>query len=78
MVAEKKHEEVKNSDKEMEANDNGIFQTKHEVEMLNQPKVNILGKIDLSSINQSTRPKKKTKEERRKEREDKSAQKCAR
>lgn len=74
LVAEKKHEEVKNSDKEMEANDNGIFQTKHEVEMLNQPKVNILGKIDLSSINQSTRPKKKTKEERRKEREDKSAQ----
>ena len=42
--------------------------------MLNQPKVNILGKIDLSSINQSTRPKKKTKEERRKEREDKSVQ----
>ena len=38
------------------------------------PKVNVLGKIDLSSINQSTRPKKKTKEERRKEREEKAAQ----
>jgi len=38
----------------------------------NEPKV--LGKIDLSSLNQSTRPKKKTKEERRKEREEKLAQ----
>ena len=36
------------------------------------PKVNVLGKIDLSTLNQSTRPKKKSKEERRKEREDKS------
>ncbi len=35
------------------------------------PKVNVLGKIDLSTINQSTRPKKKSKEERRKEREEK-------
>ena len=38
------------------------------------PKVNVLGKIDLDSINQSTRPKKKTKEERRKEREEKTHQ----
>ena len=38
------------------------------------PKVNVLGKIDLSTINQSTRPKKKSKEERRKEREEKSHQ----
>ena len=38
----------------------------------NEPKV--VGKIDLSALNQSTRPKKKTKEERRKEREDKLAQ----
>ena len=36
----------------------------------NGPK--ILGKIDLSSINSSTRPKKKSKEERRKEREEKA------
>ena len=67
-------QEEKESEKEMEAENNGIFQTSNEKKMLNQPKVNILGKIDLSSINQSTRPKKKTKEERRKEREDKSAQ----
>ena len=38
------------------------------------PKVNVLGKIDLDSLNQSTRPKKKSKEERRKEREEKQAQ----
>ena len=43
-------------------------------ERKNAPKVNVLGKIDLDSINQSTRPKKKTKEERRKEREEKNAQ----
>ncbi len=35
-------------------------------------KVNVVGKIDLDSINQSTRPKKKTKEERRQERENKA------
>ena len=60
----------------MESDNSGIFQTSHEKKMLNQPKVNVLGKIDLSSLNQSTRPKKKTKEERRKEREDKTAQKA--
>lgn len=48
-----------------------IFQTKSELRLQNAPKVNVLGKIDLSTINQSTRPKKKTKEERRKEREEK-------
>ena len=72
-MVEKEKEEKRNK-KEMTAEDNGIFQTSNEKKMLNQSKVNILGKIDLSSINQSTRPKKKTKEERRKEREDKSAQ----
>ena len=39
----------------------------------NMPQLNVLGKIDLSTLNQSTRPKKKTKEERRKEREEKAA-----
>ena len=39
--------------------------------------LHVLGKIDLDSLNQSTRPKKKTKEERRKEREEKSAQQGA-
>ncbi len=36
--------------------------------------MNVLGKIDLSQLNQSTRPKKKSKEERRKERENKNGQ----
>ncbi len=36
-----------------------------------EPNIKVTGKIDLSSINQSTRPKKKTKEERRKERDEK-------
>ena len=39
--------------------------------------VKVIGKIDLSSLNQSTRPKKKSKEERRKEREEKAAQQHA-
>ena len=38
------------------------------------PNLNVVGKIDLDSLNQSTRPKKKSKEERRKEREEKQAQ----
>ncbi len=42
---------------------------------LNTPKIEstikVTGKIDLSAINQSTRPKKKTKEERKKERDEK-------
>lgn len=34
----------------------------------NRPTINVVGKIDLSAINQSTRPRKKSKEERRNER----------
>ena len=49
-----------------------VFQTKNEKKLLSTPKVNVLGKIDLDSLNQSTRPKKKSKEERRKEREEKA------
>lgn len=60
---EKKAEEVK---------DGRVFTL--ESEQKKAPKVNVLGKIDLDSLNQSTRPKKKTKEERKKEREEKAAQ----
>ena len=49
--------------------DSKVFQLSSEKKILNTPKVNVLGKIDLDSINQSTRPKKKSKEERRRERE---------
>ncbi|WP_279149549.1 translation initiation factor IF-2 [Muribaculum intestinale] len=37
------------------------------------PQLNVIGKIDLSAINQSTRPRRKTKEERRNERNAKAA-----
>ncbi len=47
----------------------GVFKLPTEAK---NPKVNVLGKIDLDAINQSTRPKKKTKEEKRKEREEKA------
>ena len=61
---------VNNNDKEEKTK--SVFTLKSEVNLT--PKVNVLGKIDLDSINQSTRPKKKSKEERRKEREEKAAQ----
>lgn len=37
-------------------------------------KINVVGQIDLAALNQSTRPKKKSKEEKRKEREEKEKQ----
>lgn len=37
-------------------------------------KINVIGHIDLAALNQSTRPKKKSKEERKKEREEKERQ----
>ena len=37
-------------------------------------KINVIGQIDLAALNQSTRPKKKSKEEKRKEREEKEKQ----
>ena len=49
-----------------------VFKLKTEQKAV--PNLNVVGKIDLDSLNQSTRPKKKTKEERRKEREEKQAQ----
>ena len=56
-----------------EAQSSNVFTLKSEKKFAgNEPKV--LGKIDLSALNQSTRPKKKSKEERRKEREEKLAQ----
>ncbi len=77
-VAEVEEEEVveeveDNQTEEDTAEEANIFKTKNEQKMLNTPQLKIQGKIDLSSINQSTRPKKKTKEERRKEREEKAA-----
>jgi translation initiation factor IF-2 len=46
-----------------------IFRTKTEVRIDDTPKVTVLGKIDLSSINSSTRPKKKSRSKRQRERQ---------
>ena len=51
-----------------ESSEAEIF-TIHKTEFVS--KINIIGQIDLATLNQSTRPKKKTKEEKRKEREEK-------
>ena len=67
--------EAKNEDDNNESNEPEIFTLKSEAKLA--PKVNVLGKIDLSSLNQSTRPKKKSKEEKRKQREEKAAQQRA-
>ncbi len=72
-VAEEKHEDVP-ANTEGKEEEPKVFQLKSEQRILNRPKVNVLGKIDLGALNQSTRPKKKSKEERRKEREDKAKQ----
>ncbi|MBR8706092.1 translation initiation factor IF-2 [Bacteroides pyogenes] len=56
------------SDEESDSKDDEIFK-------IRQPelgaKINVIGQIDLAALNQSTRPKKKSKEEKRKEREEK-------
>ena len=67
-VAEVKPEPVEEPKKE-EAVKEPVQLT--QVEEVSAPKLNIVGQIDLSAINQSTRPKKKSKEEKKKEREEK-------
>ena len=63
VVVEQATEAATESDKE-----DGVFK-------IRQPefvsKINVIGQIDLAALNQSTRPKKKSKEEKRKEREEK-------
>ena len=69
-----KAQEIASTDKTSEDAGSKVFQLKSEKKMLNTPKVNVLGKIDLDALNQSTRPKKKSKEEKRREREEKAQQ----
>ncbi|MDE5788638.1 MAG: translation initiation factor IF-2 [Bacteroidaceae bacterium] len=52
-----------------DVSEDGVFRLKKEATAT--PTLTVLGRVDLSSMNQSTRPKKKTKEEKRKEREEK-------
>ncbi len=49
--------------------EDGVFRLKKDTTAT--PTLTVLGRVDLSSMNQSTRPKKKSKEEKRKEREEK-------
>ncbi|MDE7024366.1 MAG: translation initiation factor IF-2 [Paramuribaculum sp.] len=66
--AEVKKQEVKAEEKSQEE----VKVAEPEIFTMGKPKlgptINVIGKIDLSAINQSTRPKKKTKEEKRSER----------
>jgi len=65
-------EEPKPAELQEEPEDVKVYKLKTEQKTV--PNLNVVGKIDLDSLNQSTRPKKKSKEERRKEREEKQAQ----
>ena len=62
---------VEKEEKEATSGDNEIFKI-HQPEFVS--KINVIGQIDLAALNQSTRPKKKSKEEKRKEREEKEKQ----
>ena len=63
---------VSESTESLESSASSVFKLR--TEQKKAPNLNVVGKIDLDSLNQSTRPKKKSKEERRKEREEKQAQ----
>ena len=67
-VKDKPMEEKKVAETENVQNEDGIFKIRP-TEF--KSKINVVGQIDLAALNQSTRPKKKTKEEKRKEREEK-------
>lgn len=58
----------KKEEAENKINDDGVFKIRP-TEF--KSKINVVGQIDLAALNQSTRPKKKSKEEKRKEREEK-------
>ena len=70
-IVEAPVEETKKEDNIVETE---LYTLKSEQNIQNAPGVKVLGKMDLDALNQSTRPKKKSKEEKRKEREDKGGQ----
>ena len=53
-----------------DVSEDGVFRLKKE--NVQAPTLTVLGHVDLSTMNQSTRPKKKSKEEKRKERDEKN------
>ncbi len=69
---EKEEISLQAKEKDETSSDSDVFTLNSEKGI--STKVNVVGKINLDAINQSTRPKKKTKEERRQEREGKPQQ----
>ncbi|WP_308777172.1 translation initiation factor IF-2 [uncultured Bacteroides sp.] len=67
-VVMEKEKETPEAQSAQEGTDDGIFKIRP-TEF--KSKINVVGQIDLAALNQSTRPKKKSKEEKRKEREEK-------
>ena len=70
-----KAEKAVNKSEETVENEVKTSSDEDEVFKIRQPelgaKINVIGQIDLAALNQSTRPKKKSKEEKRREREEK-------
>lgn len=69
-VKEEKKEEMVEQVEKNEGDD--VFKIHNTTDFVS--KINVVGQIDLAALNQSTRPKKKSKEEKRKEREEKDKQ----
>ena len=74
-----KAEELKPEPMEEEKKQQSVQENKEEEVFKIRPtefksKINVVGQIDLAALNQSTRPKKKSKEEKKKEREEKDKQ----
>lgn len=67
-LMEEKKETSENQNVQQEGKDGEVFKIRS-TEF--KSKINVVGQIDLAALNQSTRPKKKSKEEKRKEREEK-------
>ena len=65
---------IEETKKEDNTGETELYTLKSEQNTQHAPGVKASGKIDLDALNQSTRPKKKSKEEKRKEREDKGGQ----
>ena len=74
-----KAEELKPESMEEEKKQQSVQENKEDEVFKIRPtefksKINVVGQIDLAALNQSTRPKKKSKEEKKKEREEKDKQ----
>ena len=74
-----KAEELKPEPMEEEKKQHSVQENKEDEVFKIRPtefksKINVVGQIDLAALNQSTRPKKKSKEEKKKEREEKDKQ----